>query len=536
MKFNDPKKIYRGIAILLTVFILFVATFVISTQKAHAQSGGSLWKMSSNLLLPVNSVWNLKIPGLNNTGTTRCINVLSNGTFEVADDECGTGGGGGGVVDLGDTSDVDFTPVTGGSVTLNFPYRAADGSLDTLTDDVFYTDGSDNIFVYDIYWFFKDIANGLFKFDVGEVPSGETVTGKIGDVFTGTSGSEYITFGSGTAGNCTEWISAYVVGDTGSPCGAGGSIDGSGTTNEITYWVDSDTVGSLATAIYPSLSELAFGKGVTSSIQTQLNAKAPIASPTFTGTVSVPSTNFTVGTSLPFSDSAGTLTLGNIDLLDATTEATIESAIDTLANLVSIQGRTVTLADAGADAIFGWDDSANAYQNLSASDVRTAAGVVIGTDVLSFSAYDDATSGEVNTGTSTAKYVSPDSLAGSNYGTRGFTISINGATALTTGDGKAYVRIPEEFNGFNLVGVRFARLSGTGTPLVQVHNLTQTADMLTTRVSIDSGETDSSTAATAVVIDTANDDVASADRLRIDVDDAGTATLWAEVQLVFRLP
>ena len=54
----------------------------------------------------------------------------------------------------------------------------------------------------------------------------------------------------------------------------GGTIDGSGTTNELTYWVDSDTIGSLAVATYPSLIELSYGKGVTSAIQTQLNAKA----------------------------------------------------------------------------------------------------------------------------------------------------------------------------------------------------------------------------------------------------------------------
>lgn len=53
-------------------------------------------------------------------------------------------------------------------------------------------------------------------------------------------------------------------------------------------------------------------------------------------------------------------------------EATIEGAIDTLANLTSVQGLTVTLADAGADALLGWDDSASAYQNLSAADAKTA--------------------------------------------------------------------------------------------------------------------------------------------------------------------
>lgn len=46
------------------------------------------------------------------------------------------------------------------------------------------------------------------------------------------------------------------------------------------------------------------------------------------------------------SDSSGTMTLSNIDALDATTEATIEAAIDTLANLTSIQGQTFTLTGA----------------------------------------------------------------------------------------------------------------------------------------------------------------------------------------------
>lgn len=64
------------------------------------------------------------------------------------------------------------------------------------------------------------------------------------------------------------------------------------------------------------------------------------------GTLVLPNTGLQVGSSVPFSDSSGTLTLQNVDALDATTEATIEASIDTLANLTSIQGHTVTLTGA----------------------------------------------------------------------------------------------------------------------------------------------------------------------------------------------
>jgi hypothetical protein len=92
--------------------------------------------------------------------------------------------------------------------------------------------------------------------------------------------------------------------------------------------------------------------------------------------LTVGNTGLTVGASTPFSDAAGTLTLQNVDALDATTEATVEAAIDTLANLTSIQGLTVTLADAGADAILGWDDSAGAYENLTQGEVHAVIGTL----------------------------------------------------------------------------------------------------------------------------------------------------------------
>jgi hypothetical protein len=49
---------------------------------------------------------------------------------------------------------------------------------------------------------------------------------------------------------------------------------GTGVTNELTYWSGTNAIGSLTTATYPSLTELSYVKGVTSSIQTQLGTKA----------------------------------------------------------------------------------------------------------------------------------------------------------------------------------------------------------------------------------------------------------------------
>ena len=51
----------------------------------------------------------------------------------------------------------------------------------------------------------------------------------------------------------------------------------SGTINEIAYFDSSSTIASLAVATYPSLTELSYVKGVTSAIQTQLGTKASTA-------------------------------------------------------------------------------------------------------------------------------------------------------------------------------------------------------------------------------------------------------------------
>lgn len=56
--------------------------------------------------------------------------------------------------------------------------------------------------------------------------------------------------------------------------GGGGTV-GPGTVNEIAYFDTTTSIASLTTATYPSLTQLSYVKGVTSAIQTQLDAKVP---------------------------------------------------------------------------------------------------------------------------------------------------------------------------------------------------------------------------------------------------------------------
>ena len=71
--------------------------------------------------------------------------------------------------------------------------------------------------------------------------------------------------------------------------------------------------------ITASTTELNYVDGVTSSIQTQLNTKAPIASPTFTGTVTIPS--------LTFGGTAITATGAEINYVDGVT-SNIQTQLD----------------------------------------------------------------------------------------------------------------------------------------------------------------------------------------------------------------
>lgn len=112
------------------------------------------------------------------------------------------------------------------------------------------------------------------------------------------------------------------------------------------------------------------------------------------------------------------------------------------------------------------------------------------------------------------------------------------ASPITGGDGKAFVAIPAALNGMNLVAAQahVTTASSSGLVTVQIANVTDSVDMLSTKVTIDANEKDSATAATPPVIDTTKDDVATGDELRVDIDGAGTGAKGLIVMLTFQTP
>lgn len=112
-------------------------------------------------------------------------------------------------------------------------------------------------------------------------------------------------------------------------------------------------------------------------------------------------------------------------------------------------------------------------------------------------------------------------------------------TDVATGDGAAYFYIPAQMQGYELVEITaVVNTPGTtGTTDIQINNVVQAVDMLSTKLTIDSGEQSSATAATPVVIDTANDEVSEGDVISIDVDAVSTTPPQGLiVTLGFQLP
>lgn len=113
------------------------------------------------------------------------------------------------------------------------------------------------------------------------------------------------------------------------------------------------------------------------------------------------------------------------------------------------------------------------------------------------------------------------------------------ADALPTyvGDGIARVVLPSNFDGLKLrsIGGHVYTAATGSTTNIQVHNQTKGQDMLSTLLTIDAGENDSSTAATPAVINDSANTVNDGDVIRFDIDQigSGSAANGLELRLEF---
>ena len=107
--------------------------------------------------------------------------------------------------------------------------------------------------------------------------------------------------------------------------------------------------------------------------------------------------------------------------------------------------------------------------------------------------------------------------------------------APATGNGITHFVIPSTMDGKNLFSAQaHVYTVGTGGSItnVQLNNSTTGNDMLSTPITIDLTESDSSTAATPSVVGS-NNGVSTGDVIRIDVDAVATNTLGLEARMVF---
>ena len=104
-----------------------------------------------------------------------------------------------------------------------------------------------------------------------------------------------------------------------------------------------------------------------------------------------------------------------------------------------------------------------------------------------------------------------------------------------TGDGRFVFAVSDDMDGMNLVDADayITTLSSSGDVTVQIRNITQGADMLSTPITIDVGDYTSYSSGTQPVINTATDDVAVADLISVDVDAVGTGSKGLGVILEF---
>jgi len=216
-------------------------------------------------------------------------------------------------------------------------------------------------------------------------------------------------------------------------------------------------------AVTATATELNYVDGVTSAIQTQLNALAPKADPTFTGTISAAA--LTLSGDLTVN---GTTTTINSTTLAVDDKNIVLGDVATPSD-VTADGGGITLKGA-TDKTFNWVDSTDAW--TSSEHINLASGKTLkynGTNLIA------AQSG--NSG----KYLTTDGTSTSWGTVSGYSAPTLGSTTISSGDTVSQIDELTLFNPEILISTGTAgsasfsgtssRWAGTGNPLLTTSNL-----------------------------------------------------------------
>ena len=294
-------------------------------------------------------------------------------------------------------------------------------------------------------------------------------------------------------------------------------------------------------------------KGSSTGVNTIANANAGATD--YTNTIPAKAGTFAMTIDIPVKATGAEINTGTDDAKFTTAKAIEDSGLAKTSE-IPVKATGAEINTATDDAKFATAKAIEDSNLARTTDIpvkATGAEINTGTDDAKFAtakAIEDsnlaktsdiptvASSSDINTGTDNAKFVSADAIAGANIGKRIMTVKVFADdTAVTTGNGKVIMVIPLELNGMNLTQAEamVSTVSSSGLPTIQIRNVTDSVDMLSTRITIDATEYTSYDATARSAVDGTHDDVATGDRIAIDVDVAGTGAKGLEIILTFNL-